>query len=65
MSDKWWEKDIPQGGIPVAAILVISYLDAEGEQMYAVTSKGDTSLSSCLGLLELAKLKLVEYMEDK
>ena len=60
----WW-KDVPEGSVPVHGIWVVAYINEKGKEMYIVNTKGSTALSTSLGLLELAKLKLANYVEGK
>lgn len=58
MSD---HRKLPDGAIVNAEVTITGYLDPEdGEMKYAVYCDADVSLSSVLGLLELAKLDLIE-----
>lgn len=55
---------LPEGSIPIHSIRVSSFLDQTGEECYVITTSGSTSLSSSLGLLELAKLRLAFATEE-
>jgi hypothetical protein len=47
---------IPEGAIVLGEITIVSYLDEEGKEMWAVgLSGGDMMQSQIIGLLELAK----------
>lgn len=45
----------PDHSITVCEVHVTQYLDTDGRTCYAVTHKGESPLSTFIGLLELAK----------
>ena len=54
---------LPVGSMPELFVGVISYLDPSGDMAYCVIHSGGATLSSYVGLLELGKLKVIEYFE--
>ena len=51
---------LPEGSVPLAVCEVVEYLDADGERLYAYRHAGSGgSLSGIVGLLELAKVRLI------
>lgn len=47
--------EIPEGHIPLNMVMVVSYLDAEGERAYSTHIRGTSTIGDVLGLLELGK----------
>lgn len=55
--------DIPENCIEVGTIGVAQWMDEEGEMNFAVEIDGDLTYLGLVGLLELAKLRLVAEWE--
>lgn len=47
--------ELPEGAIPNSVCEVVGYLDADGEQKYALRVDGDVPYSTHLGLLRFAE----------
>lgn len=52
--------DIPEGAIPTGVIEIVSYIYEGGKGFYAIRVGGDEELSKYVGLLEFAKLDIIE-----
>lgn len=50
---------LPAGAVVNQSLLVVSWFDTEGNLKYGVSQLGEASLSSRLGLLELAKADIL------
>lgn len=49
---------VPEGATPLAAAIVVSYLDDEGDECIGLSTHGDSTLSNLLGLLAWAQMSL-------
>lgn len=49
---------VPDGGTPLAAVIVVTYLDDQGDECLGLSTHGDTTLSDLLGLLGWAQMSL-------
>ncbi len=47
--------ELPPGSVETHRITAVSYLDADGNNKYAVDTKGDAPMTSYLGLLTVAQ----------
>lgn len=58
-----WMPDpaLPEGGIPTAALTVVCYLNPHGEAAYVVGFKGDSPMTSYLGMTVLAQQEIVAW----
>lgn len=50
---------MPEGSVPLGFVAVLLWVDGEGEQRWRCYSQMDTTVTTTLGLLELAKLDVV------
>jgi hypothetical protein len=50
--------EAPEGSTPLAAAVVVSYLDADGEPCMGLSAQGDTTVTDLLGLLTWAQMSL-------
>jgi hypothetical protein len=55
---------LPEGSIPVAAVIVAEYLDAEGETQHAIETIGEVRTIHAVGLLSIGTLMLWDEMSD-
>jgi hypothetical protein len=55
----WLATMIPEGCVSQGFISVVVFFDGEGEMKYKVYSQMEAPLTSCLGLLELAKMDMI------
>jgi hypothetical protein len=52
-------------GTPLAALVVLKYLDSEGDYVYAVSSTQGLSAVEAMGMTDLAKMRLRDlFYED-
>ena len=51
---------LPDGAVAQAGILVVAYFDTEGDTCYGFVTKGESSVSNILGVLELAKAHILK-----
>lgn len=49
---------VPEGSTPLAAIVVVTCLDDEGDECLGLSTHGETTLSDLLGLLSWAQMSL-------
>jgi hypothetical protein len=50
---------MPEGSMPVQVVEVCSYIDPDGNNMWGYRLRGETPLSTTLGLLEMLKFDLL------
>lgn len=55
-----FEYVLPDDSVEEFALLVVSYFDADGIRRFYVGANEDVHASAALGLLELAKFKVME-----
>lgn len=46
--------ELPDGCVPVGAVLAFAYIDAEGNQKTQVSVRGEAVMTTYLGLLDIA-----------
>jgi len=63
MSEVVIEIEIPENCIKVGTVGVAQWMDEEGEMNFALEIDGDLTYLGLVGLLELAKLRLVSEWE--
>jgi hypothetical protein len=51
---------VPEGAVPIASVAVVEYLDTDGNTRFGIEHHGDVPLSTFVGLMELAKVDMVE-----
>lgn len=56
---------LPDGAIVQGVIAVVSFIAMSGEQQWMLWHNADLPISSSVGLLELAKLKLIDEAFDQ
>lgn len=45
---------VPEGAVPEYGIVVVSYLDSEGEPKFGIQTCGDGNYTSIVGLMQMA-----------
>lgn len=56
---------LPEGAIETGRIVIRPYLNADGKNTYALTTRGDNPASTYLGLLVMAQRDILEWaLED-
>lgn len=50
---------MPPGAVPTEAVVVVGYLDSDGDPSYHVRTGGECPMSTILGLLEMGKHQLL------
>lgn len=64
MSADWLPShDLPEGSMPLASLLVVSYLDADGERRYMVGAKGDSPMLTYLGMTVIAQQEIADWAD--
>lgn len=56
--------DLPTGSVETHRITVLSYLDTDGVNKYAVDAKGNAPMTSYLGLLVVAQRDVLGWGSD-
>jgi len=56
---------MPEGSIPVHAVVVIEYINKDGETEHAYETLGDARAIHAIGLLEAGKLMLWDDIHDE
>lgn len=61
------EIEVPEDCVEIASIAIVQYLDPEGETRYSLQADGQELLTTYIGVLEWAKLKLAQdlLVEDE
>ena len=59
-----YEDMIPEGGFPMQGFRLLTYTDEEGSFRFKMSNYGEGSLSHVLGMLEIAKAKLIFAHEE-
>lgn len=55
--------DLPEGSMPTACLVVVTYLNSEGNLAYAVATKGESPMTTYLGLTIVAQKELMNWGE--
>lgn len=55
--------DLPDGAVPMASLLVVSYLDSTGERRYVVHAKGDSPMLTYLGMTVVAQQEIAHWSD--
>lgn len=53
--------ELPEGSMVTACLVVVSYLDSDGSMCYGVATRGESPMTSYLGLTVLAQQRLMEW----
>lgn len=54
--------DLDEGAMPIACLVIVLYLDAEtGQQKYGLATKGESSLTTYLGMTVIAQGELKKW----
>lgn len=56
--------ELPEGAVENLAILIVQYMDRDGEMGHAIHIHGDVPLSSFIGAMEVSKYNLMEENND-
>jgi hypothetical protein len=64
LSDVMQAGDMPVEGVPLYAIVVLSYFDEDGDMAHKWHIMGEPSTQDVVGLLEICKLRLMADTYD-
>lgn len=54
-----YEDLLPEGGLPMSGFRLLSYINSKGQICYQFSQAGDVAVSQFLGLIELAKMDIL------
>lgn len=55
----------PEGSTPLSAVVVVAYLDNEGDECMGFSTHGDSTLTNLLGLMTWAQMRLlIDHIEE-
>lgn len=59
------DPELPEGSMPTAVLLIVGYLNADGAPCYTVATKGESPMTTYLGLTVLAQQHLAQWENDE
>ena len=57
--------EMPDDAVPEFGMTLVSYVDSEGDQMYAYQTHGETSFGSLIGLMQMVAHDLMHLIDDE
>lgn len=56
---------VPEGGFPVAGVLILEYIDPDGDTRHAFEALGSQRVVDSLGLFEIGKAIVLSDADDE
>jgi len=53
--------ELPEGSIPEAALLIVKYINSDGNNQYMVAAKGDSPSTTYLGMTVKAQFEINDW----
>jgi len=53
--------ELPEGSLPTAALLVVTYIDSDGINQYMLATKGDMPSTTYLGMTVKAQHDIINW----
>ena len=55
------DPQLPEGSIPLCTLVIVTYLDSEGDNCFTIATHGEAPMTTYLGLTVLAQQQILSH----